>query len=216
MTTDKISIFICDDQPIFREGLKTFLSIQSNLHLVGEAQNGKEALTAILKHKPMVCIIDLSMPILDGTELLEQLRKNKTDAKFIVLSQHHEKHWILKLLATGVDAFILKSDGRDYLLDAIWAISKGERYFSPTIANIFYQMLHSEHNNKSIQMNKYELSSREKEVARLTSMGMTVREIATNLNCSQNTIKTHKSNLMKKLNTKNAAEVTSWVLKYLD
>lgn len=207
-----VSLFLCDDQPIFRESIKTFISIQSNLEVCGQASNGQEALEAIIRLQPQICLIDLSMPYMDGASLIQELQKHELKTKIIVLSQHLSQDWLERLISNEIDGYILKSDGREFLLDAIWAVCSGDKYFSPSVASKFYQMLRAEKRQPLHSPLDYDLSPKEKEVAFYTSRGFTVKETAGAMNCSENTIKTHKSNLMRKIQAKNSAEITRWVL----
>lgn len=202
------SIFICDDQPIYLAALKSFFNLQEGIHIVGEASNGVDALGMIINLRPDVCIIDLSMPKMDGVTLIQNLNKNKVQSKKVVLSQNSGKEWLDRLISNEIDGFILKTDDKNQLLNAVTAVSDGETYFSPAVATIFYRLL-SKNETSSITS---PLSSREHDVAILTSRGHTVKEVAKFLGCSENTIKTHKANIMRKTNSRNSAEITAWVL----
>jgi DNA-binding NarL/FixJ family response regulator len=206
-----ISVFICDDQPIYLAALKSFFKIQGNIKVVGEAGNGQDAFKVISDTKPDVCIIDLSMPKMDGVNLIQNLHKHQISSKKIVLSQNSGKEWLDRLISNEIDGFILKTDNKEHLLNAVITVPEGDKYFSPTVATIFYRLL-SKNSEAPAADGPSPLSPREQEVAILTSKGCTVKEIAQLLNCSENTIKTHKASLMRKTNSRNSAEVTAWIL----
>ena len=155
------------------------------------------------------------MPEMDGITLVQKLNEQNSEIKKIVLSQNSGKEWLNRLISNEIDAFILKTDEKDHLLNAVEAVADGEKYFSPAVASIFYRLLSQPANVLESPILITPLSQREEEVALYTSKGFTVKEIALKLGCSENTIKTHKANLMRKIEARNSAEVTAWVLKNL-
>lgn len=205
-----VTVFICDDDPAYKATLKTFLLTIDDLEIVGEASNGQEALSLINQLRPDICFIGLTMPKMNGVELIKELQDAQSTTKRIVISQNSDEKWLDRLLAFEIDGHILKTDSRDNILNSITAIKVNDKYFSPSIAKIFYSALRKGRSPETI-ITDIPLTPKEKEVAILTSKGFTVREIAQHLNCSENTVKTHKSHLMKKIRAKNSAEVTSWV-----
>lgn len=197
---------------MFREGLKMIFSISDDYELVGEASNGEEALGKILSLKPDVALVDLSMPTMNGLSLVNALVDKKLPTKIIILSQHKTKDWLEKLTSNQIDGYLLKSDGRDFLISAINTVLNGDKYFSPSVAMGFYELLANKESSPSNISQRNILTPKEYEVAQYISRGFTVKEIAHAMNCSENTIKTHKTNLMRKANLKNSAEVSRWVL----
>lgn len=206
------TVFICDDDFNYRTTLKTFLQAQDNLELVGEAANGHEALGLIIKTHPEVCLIDLTMPKMNGVDLVKSLNDQNLQTKKIIITQNADDDWLDRLLNHEIDGFILKTDGRENIMDAINTTVEGDKYFSPTVANMFYKKLRHGRSPENL-VSEIPLTPKEQEVAILTAKGFTVRQVAEHLKCSENTVKTHKSHLMKKISAKNSAEVTAWVLK---
>lgn len=209
------SLFICDDQPFYINALKIYLKRQKNIKVIGEATDGVEAFSLIQATNPNICLIDLSMPKMDGVSLIEKLNSENPNIKKIVLSQNSGKQWLDRLISNEIDAFILKTDEKEHIINAVEAVTMGEKYFSPAVASIFYKLLLQTSNIETLVENTAILSKREQEVAIHTSKGLTVKVIATRLGCSENTIKTHRTNLMRKIEARNAAEVTAWVFKNL-
>lgn len=205
------AIFLVDDNPQFRAGMQILLSTVASVRICGEASDGVAALPQILSLKPDIALVDLSMPVGDGAELIAQLRRHKATTKLIVLSQQNCVDWLRRILSNDIDAYILKSDGREFLLNAIAAVQTGEKYFSPSVAKTFYELLKQTQSPESGPASLNPLSPKEMQIAQLTARGLTVKEIATQLGCSENTIKTHRTNLMRKIEAHNAAEVSSWV-----
>lgn len=206
------TVFICDDDPNYRMTLKTFLQAQDGIELVGEACNGQEALSLISKINPQVCLIDLTMPKMNGVDLIKSLQEVKSKTKRIIITQHSDEDWLERLLNHEIDGFILKTDGRENILNSIKTTIENDKYFSPSVAKLFYKKLREGRSPENI-VSDIPLTPKEQEVALLTAKGFTVKEIANHLRCSENTVKTHKSHLMKKISAKNSAEVTSWVLR---
>lgn len=212
----KISLLLCDDNPDFLSTLKTLVTLQGNIHVLGEARNGSEGFEKIVSLKPEVVVLDLGMPVMDGPSLIKKIRSHNLKTKIVVLSQNENPDWLDQLIQNEIDAFILKSDSRDNILNAIVTVATGEKYFSPTVASLLYKKLTRQgYVQKSHDPAADLLTPKEREVAKNTSKGFSVKETAQEMGLSENTIKTHKSNLMKKINAKNSAEVTLWVLKNL-
>ncbi|MCE3011484.1 MAG: response regulator transcription factor [Proteobacteria bacterium] len=212
----KITLLLCDDNPDFLSTLKTLVTLQGNIQVLGEARNGSEGFSKIQELKPEVVILDLGMPVMDGPSLIKKIRSSGLNTKIIVLSQNENPDWLDQLIQNDIDGFVLKSDSKDNILSAIITVATGEKYFSPTVASLFYKKLTRQGGiQKSYDPAVELLTPKEKEVAKNTSKGFSVKEIADAMGLSENTIKTHKSNLMKKINAKNSAEVTLWVLKNL-
>lgn len=197
---------------MFREGLKMIFSIDDHYQVIGEAANGEEGLDKIIALRPQVALIDLSMPHMNGLTLVNVLAEKKLPTKIIILSQYKTKDWLEKLTSNQIDGYLLKSDGRDFLISAINTVLNGDKYFSPSVAMGFYELLASKESSSSNFSQRNILTPKEYEVAQYISRGFTVKEIAHAMNCSENTIKTHKTNLMRKANLKNSAEVSRWVL----
>lgn len=215
-TLQKISLLLCDDNPDFLSTLKTLVNLQGNIHVLGEAKNGSEGYEKIQLLRPEVVVLDLGMPVMDGPSLIKKIRATNLKIKIVVLSQNENPDWLDQLIQNEIDGFVLKSDSKDNILNAILTVATGEKYFSPTVASLLYKKLTQQGNIVRTKDPAADLlTPKEREVAKNTSKGFSVKEIAEAMELSENTIKTHKSNLMKKINAKNSAEVTLWVLKNL-
>jgi two-component system, NarL family, response regulator DegU len=217
---EKKSLFIVDDHDLFRQGLKSVIAQVHDFYLMGEAEDGGDALPQLLRNPPDILLLDIEMPNLDGPGLIRLIRDAEVRSKIIILSQACEDDRIKELLELGVDGHILKIDPSEEILKALRSVSNNEKYFSTKIANRFYELLtmtttpgqtHSSLAQKDSRFST--ISEREFQVIRLVAEGFTNKRIAEVLNCSENTIKTHKANIMRKIGAKNSVEIGTWFLK---
>jgi DNA-binding NarL/FixJ family response regulator len=206
----KLKIFLVDDHPVYLEGLKSILMSEDSLHLVGTASDGLSAFESICKHLPDISIVDIGIPKMNGIELIKKVQARHSKTKFIVLSQMNDEATIREVIKLNVSGYVLKSEGMDEIFKAISTVSKGMTYYGHEVSQSLYQF-----NQDSFQKKRMtqELSEREKQVVVLISKGKSVREIASDLGCSENTIKTHKSNIMRKIEVSNSAGVSAWAYK---
>ena len=215
---DILKVFICDDHQLYREGLKLLLRNLAHVKLIGEAAAGDEALEQIKKLAPDVAIVDLSMPGLDGVEVVSELKRHKLNTRILILSQNVDSSWLKRLGPYEIDSLVLKSDEPRSVLEALEALGRGEKYFTSKAAQYLYELVGEFSLGNGLAIEKptapVNLSAREKEVAHYTSQGKSVKQIAQILGCSENTVKTHKANLMKKIQVSNSVEVATWMNRY--
>ncbi|MCK5236854.1 MAG: response regulator transcription factor [Deltaproteobacteria bacterium] len=200
-----IKIFITDDHPIIRNGLKKMFSKDPRYKVVGEAKDGKEALEGIDKNKPDIIIMDISMPEMDGIVATKRIIKTYPDTKVIILSMHQEQQYAIDAFRAGAQGYVLKGSAVTELMDSIEKVSNGSRYASPIVANGLINgiidMIQGE-----MPMDPFNsLTSREKEVLKLVAKSIKNKEIAEELFISVHTVKTHRANIMKKLNLHDTA-----------
>lgn len=212
----KTTIFLADDHSILREGLRLILSGNPNYEIIGEAGDGKEALELIEKLKPDITVLDISMPTLSGIEVARQLYKYVKNTKIIILSRHDSEEYIKQLLHYGVYGYVLKDDAGDDLIRAIEEVLKGNIYLSPRIAtHIVSDYIYLEKSKSDvIQKSSFDiLSARERVVLKLIAEGKDSNEIASSLRISSYTVKTHRSNIMKKLDLHKTADLVTYAVK---
>lgn len=213
-----LKVFLCDDHSIYREGLKLLLKQRMDICVVGEASDGAEALSLLGSAQADIALIDLSMPGMNGVELITEMRSKFKAVKIIVLSQSVQEQWLEQLIEIGIEGLVLKSDPPAEIISAIESVAREERYFTTKAAEYFYELLEKITKRETSGSQKLpapvRLSAREKEVASFTCEGKSIKQIALLLNCSENTIKTHKANLMKKIQASSSLEVLAWVTKY--
>ena len=206
----KLKLFLVDDHPVYLEGLKTILTDELSLQFVGTASDGLAAYDYITTHEPDISIIDLGIPKLSGIDLIKKIQSGKSKTKFIVLSQMSDESTVREVIKLNVNGYVLKSEGIDEIFKAIDTVAKGMTYYGQEVSQNLYQF-----NQVSFQKKRMtqDLSEREKQVVVLISKGKSVREMASDLGCSENTIKSHKSNIMRKIEVSNSAGISAWAYK---
>lgn len=209
----KINIILADDHLLVRNGIKSLLEDEEHLNVIGEAENGKEALELAKNTQPDLLIIDVRMPIMDGITAVGHLNDYAPNTKAIVLSMHDSEEYILKSIKAGASGYLLKDTGREEFLKAINTITKGGKYFSGDISDVIVSnyLQTSVDTKQTIQTpkNTHGLTKKEIEILSLILSGMTNTDISDNLGKSKRTIETHRFNLMKKMNVKNLIELSS-------
>ena len=196
-----VRILLADDHTIVRQGLARLLEEQSDLKIVGEATNGLAVVEQTLALKPDIVIMDIAMPRMNGIEAAKRIRKQLPKTKILILSMYSHEHYIHNLLETGVSGYLLKdSSGRD-IIKAIRSAMKNETFLSPGISKVLMETYRSPNRKFSSIAERYnQLSNREREVFQLIGEGHSTREIADMLCVSISTVKSHRANIMEKLN----------------
>ena len=198
----KIDVLLVDDHPLFREGLKSRLSLDEEINVVGEADNGKTALELIKTMKLDVVLMDINMPQMSGMYVLELIKEQDLDCKVLMLSMHDNREYIVSAMRHGADGYILKDVPGSELIDAIKKVASGMQYFSAEVTQILSQEQGGEKGGI--------ITSREQLVLRLISHGLNNKRMAQELNVSVRTIETHKRNIKRKL----AIDTTTGLVRY--
>ena len=208
-----ITILLVDDHTIVRQGLGRLLEEQSDLKIVGEATNGNIAVEQAMNLKPDIVIMDIAMPRMNGIEAAKRIRKQLPETKILILSMYAHEHYIHELLETGVSGYLLKdSSGRD-IINAIHAAMKDETFLSPSISKKLVDTYLSPR-KRSPKAERYKkLSNREREVFQLIAEGHTTRQIADMLYVSISTVKSHRANIMEKLNIDSPVKLVHFAIQ---
>lgn len=203
----KIKVFVADDHPIMRKGIKSVLSEESNYTVVGEAGNGFETLKGVSAHKPDLVIMDTNMPELGGILAIERITKDFPETKVIILSMYEDRQSAVDAFKAGAMAYILKSGDTVEILLAAKKVMSGLKYVGPAlvdeITRDFVDIIQGEQALDPFNS----LSLREKEVLKFTAEGCTTKKIAEKLYLSVSTVKSYRINLMKKLRVKDTASL---------
>ncbi len=213
MTDRDITIILADDHTIVRQGLAKLLEGEPDFQVIGEAENGREAVSKVEELRPDVVIMDISMPLLNGIEATRQIKKIRPRTKVIILSMHSHDRYIKELFSLGASGYLLKdSTGRD-IVKAIQAAMDGDTYMSPPISRLVIEDYVST-KTKSFREELYSsLSNREREVFQMIAEGHSTREISEILFISPSTVKTHRSNIMEKLKIENISQLVQFAIK---
>ena len=213
MTDRPIKIFLADDHTIVRQGLAKLLEAESDLEVIGEAEDGREAVNKVQKSKPDIVIMDIAMPLLNGIEATRQIKKILPQIKIIILSMHSHDRYISELIGLGASGYLLKDSTGGEIIKAISAAIKGDTYLSPSISRRVIEDYLSL-KKKSPQEDRYaRLSNREREVFQMIAEGHSTREISEILCVSPSTVKTHRANIMEKLQIDNIAQLIQFAIR---
>lgn len=199
--TTPITILVVDDQALFREGLRTLLSVQPDFEVIGEAANGEEAVREANKKRPTVVLMDLQMPVLDGVAATRQLRSAQPDSKVIVLTTFDDDDYVFEGLRAGAVGYLLKDAPSEKLVEAIRAAARGESFLQPSVASKVIAEF-TRLTDKRAQSDKSlvePLSGRELEILSLIARGDTNKEIAAGLLIAEGTVKNHVTSILGKL-----------------
>ena len=200
-------ILLADDHTIVRQGLRAILE-REGYEVVGEASDGREAITYAEKFRPDVAVLDISMPLLNGIDAAREVAKISPRTKTILLTMYTEDHYVLESLRAGVTGYVLKMRAALALVQAIQAVMKGEIYLSPGISRAVVQAFLSK-----TDIPEDPLTTREREVLQLVAEGKTTKEIAAQLGISAKTADSHRTNIMEKLDIHDTAGLVRYAIK---
>lgn len=203
----KAKILIADDHVMIRDGIKSLLSKNKELCVVGEAQNGVEALQKYKTLKPDLLIMDISMPEMNGMDASREILKDDPDAKIIILSMYDDEDYISRCMEQGVKGYVVKNETGDELIYAVTTILKGQTYFSSQVQQVIFRKYSTTVAKKKSSVPEIKLTAREVEIVKLIAEGLTSQQIANKLFISPRTVETHRANLMKKTGAKNSIEL---------
>lgn len=207
----KPTIIIVDDHLIFRQGLKSIISQENFAAVIGEASNGLEFLELLSTRKPDVVLMDIDMPHMNGLEATEKAMKMMPDLKIIAFTMFGDEEYYYKMIERGVKGFILKTSGIGELENAIRDVMLGESYFSNELLRKI--ITHFSNKNNVVDSIVNSLTEREMEILHQICQGLSNEEIADKLFISPKTVKSHKSNLLEKTNSKNIQGLILFAIK---
>ena len=199
---NEIKLIIADDHELFRKGLEELLRKHEDIKIVKSVADGLAFMELINSpFEAAIVLLDITMPNMDGFEVLKELKNSNSDIKPIVISMHDDGNYIAKCAKMGACGYLLKNTDESELILAIRTVNKGKKYFSAEISEKMINFMATQSISENI------LSNKETEVLGLISKGLTTKEIAAKLFVSSRTIETHRANILKKLEVKNTAEL---------
>jgi RNA polymerase sigma factor (sigma-70 family) len=209
----RIRVLIADDHGIVRKGLRLQLEQNGNFEVVGEACEGREAVRMAEELSPDVVIMDVAMPNLNGIQATNQLVKKNAQIGVIILSMHSDETYLTRALAAGAKGYLLKENADVDLDDAVISVARGKPFFSPAIANTLLEDYMRQLQQRGLHDSYDLLTDREKEILQLLAEGKSNKDIATALNLSTNTVETHRTRIMQKLDLHSVAEIILYAVR---
>ncbi|MFP3869662.1 MAG: response regulator [Syntrophobacteria bacterium] len=206
-------IIIAEDHTILREGLRALLSSKPNLEVVGEAEDGLEAIRTTVQLLPDLVIMDLSLPKMNGMEAAKEIKRSHPQIKVLALTVHKAEEYIFAGLQAGIDGYILKDATSGELLTAIKSVLAGKRYICPGVSEKVIEGYIEGRKTVKTRSSWDTLTQREREILKLIAEGYKNKEIAEHLCISVKTIEKHRSNLMRKLDLHSASALTGYAME---
>ena len=205
-----IRVMLADDHGLMREGIKRLLEFNGNIEVIAEACDGEECLRKLKDFNPQVLLLDINMPKMNGIEVLEEIKRQKSIVKVLILTVHNEVDYLLKAVDIGVEGYILKDSESMELIKAINLLACGESYIQPRLVPLLNDQLKVRNTDKEkVEM----LTQREREVLIQIANGMINKEIANYLCISERTVKNHISNIFKKIEVSDRTQAAVFAIK---
>jgi DNA-binding NarL/FixJ family response regulator len=205
-------IVLADEHVLFRRGMKKIIDEAPGTEVVGEANDGLEAIQLVKQLQPDLAVLDISMPKMSGIEACREIRRLVPDVKILVLTMHKDREYLYQAIAAGAQGYLLKEDSDEELFAAIGTIRKGAIYVTKALAGAVSTDISAFFLEKDRKLSR-SLTAREREVLKLISEGKSNSEVAEILRLSVRTVETHRSNIMSKLDLRNTAELVRYAIQ---
>jgi DNA-binding NarL/FixJ family response regulator len=213
MTVDTIRVVLADDHAVVRTGLKAVLRAASDIDVVGEASNGREAIALVERLRPDILITDLAMPDIDGAEVTKEVMAKGLPCRILVLTMHVEEEYLVPLLEAGASGYLVKSAADRELLAAVRSVAHGDTYVQPAAGQVLARQL-TRKDPAKVERERYEqLTQRERDVLRLVAQGFSGPEIGERLGISPKTVDTYKQRIEQKLGLAHRTAYVQFALK---
>jgi len=207
-------IVIAEDHTILRQGLKSLLDHNDGFEVVGEAEDGLEAIRCVEKKQPDLLLLDLNMPRMDGISVIKDIKRRFPDTKIVVLTMHKKEEYILETFKSGADGYCLKGDSHEELVTAIRSVLKNKFYVSPEISGRVLEGYLEGQKTVKEKTSWDTLTQREREVLKMVGEGYQNKEIADYLCISVKTVEKHRANIMQKLDLHSASALTAYAFDH--
>ena len=205
-----IRVLIADDHKMVREGLRRILEFGGEIQVIDEADNGEECIKKIRSSKPDIVLLDINMPVMNGIEALQEIRKKKLKTKVIILTVHNEIEYLLRAVDIGIDGYVLKDSDAHELIRAVTSVYEGDKFIQPSLI----PLLNSKLIARDLDAERLEqLSKREIEVLKLVAVGMFNKEIGVELGISERTVKNHLSSIFKKIDSSDRTQAAVFAIR---
>jgi two-component system response regulator NreC len=203
-----IRVLLAEDHTIVRKGLRSLLEDEAGIEVIGEAEGGTEAVQMTQQLLPDVVLMDISMPGLSGLEATRQIKKRFPEVKVLVLTRHANEEYVLQILQAGASGYVVKKAAPTELISGIQAVYRGDSFLSPSISKQVIEEYVRKAEGGRVKSSYERLTEREREVLQRIAEGHSSREMAELLHISEKTVRTHRANLMDKLDIHSTAELT--------
>lgn len=208
-----IRVIIADDYPILREGLKTLLQKETDIRIIGEAENGRDLLSLVRKEQPAVVMTDIQMPEMDGIEACRIIKEECPRTNVITLTGFSDDHLILDMMEAGASGYLLKNTTREELSEAIRVVSGGGSYFCKTISGKLAKLLIQNRGAVTKKSREPDLSKRELDVVKLLCQQFTSKQIAFSMGISPRTVENYKEKIQEKIDAKNMIGIVLYAIR---
>ncbi len=210
---NKIRIILADDHTVIRSGLRMLLERQTDMEVIGEAADGREAVDLAERESPDVAVIDIAMPNLNGIEAARQVVAKNPKVSVVILSMHSDESYIMRALKAGARAYLLKDSAEGDLIRAVRAVYEGKSFFSPTVSKLlledYVRQLQLKEKEDSYEL----LTTREREILQLLAEGKSNKDVANMLNLSLYTVETHRAHILQKLGLHTVPELILYAVR---
>jgi DNA-binding NarL/FixJ family response regulator len=218
MTQQTIRVLVADDHTIVRRGLVSLLSLAEGIQVVGEAPDGMAAVECALQLDPDVVLMDINMPMLNGLEATRKIKKEAPHIKILVLSAHDNEEYIIQVIRSGANGYMLKNSSAEDLFSAIRSVYSGHAFFSPSVSKVILESYlkvseSPQPDPGADNVPESRLTAREREILQLVAEGKTHQMVANILHISVRTVDTHCNNIMKKLDIHESAGLVTYAIK---
>ena len=209
----KIRVLVVDDHTVVRDGISALLALSGDIEVVGEANNGNEAMEMVKKLAPDIVLMDIAMPVMGGLEATRRIHKEFPDTKVLVLTQYDDKEYFFPVIESGASGFISKAAASSELVAGIRSVYRGDSFLSPSVTKLLVEKYQQSGVEKASHDSYNDLTERERDIFKLLVEGHTTQEIADILVISPKTVEGHKTNLMAKLGVHNRFELVKYALR---
>jgi DNA-binding NarL/FixJ family response regulator len=210
----KTTVLIADDHEVVREGTRALVLREANFEVCGMARDGREAVDMTTKLQPDILILDITMPELDGVEVVRQIRRHSRETRIMIFSGLESEQVIEELFRAGVKSYIRKGDPAQNLVAALHSLAEDKPFFTEGVSDVlFSRFLHDDNTTTKTAAEEETLSSREREILRLIAQGGSNKSVAAALGVSTRTVETHRAAIMRKLRASSTAELVRYAIR---
>lgn len=206
-TVRRIRVLLADDHAVLRDGIHALLEDETDIQVVGEAEDGRSAVEQARQLEPDVVIMDIGMPLLNGLEATRQIKRDNPGIQVLILTMHENPEYVAQVLSAGGSGYVLKKAAGKELVQAIRDVARGEAQFSPSVARTLAQLYLQSLDSDAVRDPYDDLTPREREVLQLVAEGHSNQQVAEELGLSVKTVKTHRLHLMQKLDLHDRADL---------